>query len=233
MGEFLKKHESLQSALETYTDTIKNETLLKEEINSIINAIAYNENESATLREHFENAKRSYNKIEEVHRRAQLESKDALKSAKNHSEGFSPDDEGFDKFRDKFNSLSKNETTLRNTLDELQTKVNCMSTADDSEIAEYERGLNLIESLRQRIDEITPQLQNIKDGQERLYQEWMEPLQQLVEDINKNFGYYFETMGCAGEVVISKDKGETEYSEYGLAIRVTYRKEDQLQELNR
>lgn len=39
-------------------------------------------------------------------------------------------------------------------------------------------------------------------------------------------------MGCSGEVVVSQDGGIEEYSEYGLAVRITYRVGEPLQELN-
>lgn len=116
LGNYIKKHENLASALSTYNESIKTEFLLKEEINIALNAVAFHENESATLRVQYENARRSFNKIEDVHRRAKSDAGSALNDAKNLSEGYTPDDRGFSKFKEKFNSLSRNETTLRDIL---------------------------------------------------------------------------------------------------------------------
>lgn len=36
-----------------------------------------------------------------------------------------------------------------------------------------------------------------------LKEKWLQPLEQLVEDINKNFSSYFSAMNCAGEVTLA------------------------------
>lgn len=233
MNTYLKKHDNLLSVLSNYSENVKSQAILKEEVNIVRDSIAYYENEGLSLRENYENAKKNYNKIEEVHRNAQLVANDALKTAKNLSEGFTPEEKGFEKFQEKYNSLPKGDKALQKLWDELQMKVNCMSTADESEVREYEKGLNLIESLREKLEQKTPLIQNIKQRRETLFEEWINPLQDLVGKINKNFSDYFQSMGCAGEVEISKEKGDLSFSDYGLVIRVTYRKEDPLQELNR
>lgn len=233
MTSYMKKHQNLQIALSEFTQSVIAESLIREEINIVRENITILENDGVTLREGYENSRKDYNKVEVVYKRAQQDSNTALRAAKTLSDGFTPEDKGFDKFREKFRSLPKNDNALQNLIDELQTKVSCISTADEGEMREYEAGLQMISNLQTQLEEKSPMIQDIKNRRTLLYEEWINPLQELVGQINKNFGHYFESMGCAGEVEIGKEKGEMCFSEYGLVIRVTYRKEDALQELNR
>lgn len=191
------------------------------------------ENEGSDLREHYNNSRRDYNKIEVVHQRVKQDMKDALEAARKLSDGFKPDDKGFDKYREKYNSLPKDMEALRDMMDEIQMRVGCMTTADEGEMKEYERGLSLIENIQEKLEENLPLIQSMKLRKTTLLHEWLTPLTELVDEINKYFSNYFESMGCAGEVGISKDKGEECFSDYGLCIKVTYRPENPLQELNR
>ena len=75
-------------------------------------------------------------------------------------------------------------------------------------------------------------LSKITSRMDQLREEWLDPLRQLVSEINTNFGAAFERMGCAGEVSINPGDDERDFSNYGICIKVTYRNGEPLQELN-
>ncbi|KAJ8979330.1 hypothetical protein NQ317_006944 [Molorchus minor] len=67
---------------------------------------------------------------------------------------------------------------------------------------------------------------------ERMQEEWLTPLKQLVAEINLKFATAFEQMGCAGEIAVCTGDNDKDFSQYGLSIKVTYRNGEPLQELN-
>uniref|UniRef100_A0A4W3I9A6 Structural maintenance of chromosomes protein 5 n=1 Tax=Callorhinchus milii TaxID=7868 RepID=A0A4W3I9A6_CALMI len=61
-------------------------------------------------------------------------------------------------------------------------------------------------------------------------EKWLNPLKQLVEQINEKFSEHFRSMQCAGEVDLHTEN-EEEYDKYGIRIRVKFRSSTQLHEL--
>uniref|UniRef100_G3WER0 Structural maintenance of chromosomes protein 5 n=1 Tax=Sarcophilus harrisii TaxID=9305 RepID=G3WER0_SARHA len=59
---------------------------------------------------------------------------------------------------------------------------------------------------------------------------WLNPLKNLVEQINEKFGSFFSSMQCAGEVDLHTEN-EEDYDKYGIRIRVKFRSSTQLHEL--
>lgn len=46
---------------------------------------------------------------------------------------------------------------------------------------------------------------------EEIKRQWLEPLRELMEKINENFGYFFSCMKCAGEVDLSVPANEVSF----------------------
>lgn len=233
LKEYTDKFVSLQSTLKNLSRSQKVKVNINIEINVVRQEINTLENENQNLREEYDRAKKNCEKIETFHKNLKNELHDALKSAKELSDNFTPNDRGFKKFKTKFDSLPESEDDLLQLMEELQIKIRLMSTADENEIREYENGLTSITKFREQRDEKQPLINSIREKQKIVFRDWIEPLEALVKEINKNFSQYYESMGCAGEVEIHKENGVAGIADYGLAIRVTYRNEDPLQELNR
>uniref|UniRef100_A0AAQ5X2H8 Structural maintenance of chromosomes protein 5 n=1 Tax=Amphiprion ocellaris TaxID=80972 RepID=A0AAQ5X2H8_AMPOC len=126
---------------------------------------------------------------------------------------------------------------LPNTLDEIEAMLNeersraeCFTGLSENVVDEYNRREQEIKHLEKELEEKSNALnayrQNISEAKER----WLNPLKQLVEQINDKFSDFFRSMQCAGEVDLHSEN-EEEYDKYGIRIRVKFHSSTQLHEL--
>uniref|UniRef100_A0A8D3DZZ0 Structural maintenance of chromosomes protein 5 n=1 Tax=Scophthalmus maximus TaxID=52904 RepID=A0A8D3DZZ0_SCOMX len=126
---------------------------------------------------------------------------------------------------------------LPNTLDEIDAMLNeersraeCFTGLSENVVDEYNKREQEIKHLETELEEKTNALstyrQNISEAKER----WLNPLKQLVEQINDKFSDFFRSMQCAGEVDLHTEN-EEEYDKYGIRIRVKFHSSTQLHEL--
>uniref|UniRef100_A0A3Q1EJA9 Structural maintenance of chromosomes protein 5 n=1 Tax=Acanthochromis polyacanthus TaxID=80966 RepID=A0A3Q1EJA9_9TELE len=131
------------------------------------------------------------------------------------------------------NAFSK----LPDTLDEIEAMLNeersraeCFTGLSENVVDEYNRREQEIKHLEKELEEKSNALnayrQNISEAKER----WLNPLKQLVEQINDKFSDFFRSMQCAGEVDLHSEN-EEEYDKYGIRIRVKFHSSTQLHEL--
>uniref|UniRef100_A0A8C2DK02 Structural maintenance of chromosomes protein 5 n=1 Tax=Cyprinus carpio TaxID=7962 RepID=A0A8C2DK02_CYPCA len=114
---------------------------------------------------------------------------------------------------------------LLNTKDDI-----LKSVGNQTVVEEYNRREREIQNMEKELDDKTNALttyrQNIAEAKER----WLNPLKQLVDQINERFSDFFRSMQCAGEVDLHSEN-EEEYDKYGIRIRVKFRSSTQLHEL--
>uniref|UniRef100_A0A667ZZ03 Structural maintenance of chromosomes protein 5 n=1 Tax=Myripristis murdjan TaxID=586833 RepID=A0A667ZZ03_9TELE len=126
---------------------------------------------------------------------------------------------------------------LPDTLDELdamlneeQSRADCFTGLSESVVEEYNRREQEIKNLEKELDDKSNALnayrQNISEAKER----WLNPLKQLVDQINEKFSDFFRSMQCAGEVDLHYEN-EEEYDKYGIRIRVKFHSSTQMHEL--
>uniref|UniRef100_A0A7N8Y246 Structural maintenance of chromosomes protein 5 n=1 Tax=Mastacembelus armatus TaxID=205130 RepID=A0A7N8Y246_9TELE len=126
---------------------------------------------------------------------------------------------------------------LPDTLDEIEAMLNeersraeCFTSLSETVVDEYNRREQEIKHLEKELEAKTNALntyrQNITEAKER----WLNPLKQLVEQINDKFSDFFRSMQCAGEVDLHSEN-EDEYDKYGIRIRVKFHSSTQLHEL--
>ncbi|KAM4611009.1 structural maintenance of chromosomes protein 5 [Polymixia lowei] len=126
---------------------------------------------------------------------------------------------------------------LPDTLDEIDAMLNeersraeCFTGLSENVVEEYTRREQEIKNLEKELDEKSNALnayrQNISEAKER----WLNPLKQLVDQINEKFSDFFRSMQCAGEVDLHSEN-EEEYDKYGIRIRVKFHSSTQLHEL--
>ncbi|RXN36310.1 structural maintenance of chromosomes 5 [Labeo rohita] len=126
---------------------------------------------------------------------------------------------------------------LPDTLDEIdamlneeKTRADCFTGLSDAVVEEYNRREQEIQNMEKELDDKTNALttyrRNIAEAKER----WLNPLKQLVDQINERFSDFFRSMQCAGEVDLHSEN-EEEYDKYGIRIRVKFRSSTQLHEL--
>ncbi|KAA8591130.1 hypothetical protein FQN60_002073 [Etheostoma spectabile] len=131
------------------------------------------------------------------------------------------------------NAFSK----LPDTLDEIDTMLNeeraraeCFTGLNERVVEEYNKREQEIKHLEKELEDRSNALnayrQNISEAKER----WLNPLKQLVEQINGKFSDFFRSMQCAGEVDLHSEN-EEEYDKYGIRIRVKFHSSTQLHEL--
>uniref|UniRef100_A0A7N8X307 Structural maintenance of chromosomes protein 5 n=1 Tax=Mastacembelus armatus TaxID=205130 RepID=A0A7N8X307_9TELE len=133
--------------------------------------------------------------------------------------------------------LLKAFSKLPDTLDEIEAMLNeersraeCFTSLSETVVDEYNRREQEIKHLEKELEAKTNALntyrQNITEAKER----WLNPLKQLVEQINDKFSDFFRSMQCAGEVDLHSEN-EDEYDKYGIRIRVKFHSSTQLHEL--
>ncbi|XP_034551442.1 structural maintenance of chromosomes protein 5 [Notolabrus celidotus] len=131
------------------------------------------------------------------------------------------------------NAFSKLPITLDDIdamLNEEHSRAECFTGLSESVVDEYNRREQEIKNLEKELEEKSNNLnayrQNIAEAKER----WLNPLKQLVEQINAKFSDFFRQMQCAGEVDLHSEN-EEEYDKYGIRIRVKFHSSTQLHEL--
>ncbi|XP_058498969.1 structural maintenance of chromosomes protein 5 [Solea solea] len=126
---------------------------------------------------------------------------------------------------------------LPNTLDEIDALLNeersraeCFTGLSENVVDEYNRRDQEIKHLEKELEDkgtaLNAYRQNISEAKNR----WLNPLKQLVEQINVKFSDFFRSMQCAGEVDLHTEN-EEEYDKYGIRIRVKFHSSTQLHEL--
>uniref|UniRef100_A0A665U8G5 Structural maintenance of chromosomes protein 5 n=1 Tax=Echeneis naucrates TaxID=173247 RepID=A0A665U8G5_ECHNA len=132
--------------------------------------------------------------------------------------------------RNAFNKLPDTLDEIDAMLNEERSRAECFTGLSESVVEEYNRREQEINNLEKELEEKSNALntyrQNISEAKER----WLNPLKQLVEQINGKFSDFFRSIQCAGEVDLHAEN-EEEYDKYGIRIRVKFHSSTQLHEL--
>ncbi|XP_072114208.1 structural maintenance of chromosomes protein 5 [Mobula birostris] len=129
-----------------------------------------------------------------------------------------------------FQSLPNSLDEIDACLNEEKSRASCFTGLNFSVVDEYKRRKQEIENLSDELNKKKNELENYKLNISQVKERWLNPLKQLVEQINEKFSEYFRSMQCAGEVDLHTDS-EEEYDKYGIRIRVKFRSSTQLHEL--
>lgn len=79
---------------------------------------------------------------------------------------------------------------------------------DPSIVRDYNEKMRHITELQKEKDGAERNLAEIKQEIEKEKAAWLNPLQDLIGTVNRNFGRFFANMGCAGEVQLHKGEDE-------------------------
>ncbi|KAJ7335530.1 hypothetical protein JRQ81_013471 [Phrynocephalus forsythii] len=133
--------------------------------------------------------------------------------------------------------LAKAFQSVPDTLDEIDALLNeersrasCITGFSDSVIDEYNKRSEEIARMTLELEEKKKELDNYRQNISQVKERWLNPLKQLVDQINEKFSHFFSSMQCAGEVDLHT-ANEEDYDKYGIRIRVKFRSNTQLQEL--
>ncbi|XP_040009669.1 structural maintenance of chromosomes protein 5 [Xiphias gladius] len=169
------------------------------------------------------------NRLEQ--RKVQLteQCKDLLKRAKSMCT-MQPDESLPEDLRNAFSKLPDTLDEIDAMLNEERSRAECFTGLSESVVDEYSSRELEITHLEKELEDQSNALnayrQNISEAKER----WLNPLKQLVEQINEKFSDFFRSMQCAGEVDLHAEN-EEEYDKYGIRIRVKFHSSTQLHEL--
>jgi chromosome segregation ATPase len=139
------------------------------------------------------------------------------------------------------------------TLDEIDAHIHeeraraeCNQATNDEIVKKYEERQDHIDCLEGKVEAMGHQLQRDEEGLDKLKKRstyliklmrlkfrcclfsWLDPLKQRLDEVSKQYGLFFQEMGCASEVSLIEDE---DYSKFGISLRVKYRKNEELHEL--
>ena len=127
---------------------------------------------------------------------------------------------------------------LPDSLDKIDAEI-CQTEAlnqastnvDEKTVADYFARQKEIERLRAELEKHKKKITNHKSDYEEKKNSWLAKVEQMIQDINTKFSGLFQQLKCTGEICLSRPENSEEFSEYGVCIKVSFRKEEQLQEL--
>ncbi|XP_041860564.1 structural maintenance of chromosomes protein 5 [Melanotaenia boesemani] len=132
--------------------------------------------------------------------------------------------------RNAFSKLPDSLEEVDAMLNEERSRAECFTGLSENVVEEYNRREQEIKHLEKDLQEKTAALNVYRQNMSEAKQRWLNPLKQLVEQINDKFSEFFRSMQCAGEVDLYSEN-EEEYDKYGIRIRVKFHSNTQLHEL--
>lgn len=160
------------------------------------------ENKAYDIRQLCEEAERTLQVIKQQYDEITKEAKQGLQKGKDLSNGYTPDQDGFNEFREEYDKLSNNIEDLEREKSEIVGRMECLTTADEDEMREYEKRLELIQQLEDSLRNDTTDIDSMNQRIAKMESSYITPLQKLVDEISTRFSAAFERMGCAGDVSI-------------------------------
>ncbi|XP_029468527.1 structural maintenance of chromosomes protein 5 [Rhinatrema bivittatum] len=133
-------------------------------------------------------------------------------------------------FQTAFQALPNTVDEIDALLNEEKSRASCFTGLNASVVDEYKKKAQEIQQLSEELDQKKMELENYRQNISKVKENWLNPLKQLVEQINEKFSLFFSSMQCAGEVDLHTEN-EEDYDKYGIRIRVKFRSNAQLHEL--
>nr|CAD7429458.1 unnamed protein product [Timema monikensis] len=159
--------------------------------------------------------------------------RELLEAAKASTDGFTPANPEFEHYSALFETLPNDVVDLKSAIRETRAKLSCLGDVNPHLIQEYEQRSQQIADLNGALEGRANKNGTLMEKMHEIKGRWLPPLRELVERINNKFGECFTALKSAGEVVLDYGQDENDFEHYGLRIRVKFRSEDQLQNLNR
>ncbi|KAI5632265.1 AAA domain-containing protein [Phthorimaea operculella] len=225
-------HWDLMEIMQKLHNQINNANMWKAKLDISRNAIVQQESELRELRSELQNVQTTLENIEGLLNRAKSNAKEKLIEAKRSCNNKLPQDPDFP-YKTDFDTLPSDIDRLQAHCIELQTRIDCMDKGDENVIKEYEEREKTIARLRSEVNETSDMNKQLEDRMNKLRSKWLPPLEQLLRDIDRQFGNMFAKLDCAGEIKLEKGGSEDDYDKYGVAILVRFRASEQLQQLTR
>ncbi|CAG7730182.1 unnamed protein product [Allacma fusca] len=124
-----------------------------------------------------------------------------------------------------------NETKVDGEINKCNAQLNFLPDTDERIVETYNKRMQKITELEKIKSDTETNLHLKKTEILNLKSRWLEPLEELVQRINTNFGNFFRQMQCVGEVSLDRGEDENNFSKYGIKIKVKFRSNEPLVEL--
>lgn len=192
--------ESIQNRYRIYTNSLielklenVNVSIYNKEVLSL--SEKYNE-----LEEFYIQAEEKLIEIRQEYDTLKREEQTAHTKALNLSNNSSPKSRGFSEFQAVHDELSNDLEQLDAERQNVMTKMECLTTADEQELKEYELTEKKIEEWGEKVVSANAELEKLTEQLEIAENEWSTPLKEMIAAVNHRFGIAFERMQCVGEV---------------------------------
>lgn len=219
--------------INTIAKSIESTNLFTMQLEDVRDESRKKEVELCKIRDALTETEQTLNHVERAYANSRGKARTLLEKAKELSNGFTPTENGFEPFRDTYAKLPDDLDILNEEEERIKTAISCLRIADVRELETYEARNKQIEELESIIENANSTINNANVDIKQLEAKWIEPLQELIEKINKKFSESFKLMNCGGEVSLSASENPEDYSQYGISIKVMFRDGQPLQELNR
>jgi structural maintenance of chromosomes protein 5 len=136
-----------------------------------------------------------------------------------------------DEYKANFSKLPDSTDKLEMDIAQAEAIQQCSSSVDESVIKDFEHRAKRIEELKRDFEKKNQRLANHQNNYENTKNEWMAQVEEMIETINTKFSGLFLLLKCAGEVSLGRPDNPEDFSKYGICIKVSFRNDEQLQEL--
>ena len=125
-----------------------------------------------------------------------------------------------DSSRERFALLPSNAGDLEDEIIKLVSQINLLIVADPNVVQEHNEILKSIDDLELRVRKEEQSFSLHEGGRLKLHDKWLNPLENIVKQLNSKFTRLFADLGFVGEVRLRKDD---DYSKYAIEIWVKFR----------
>ncbi|XP_014247932.1 structural maintenance of chromosomes protein 5 [Cimex lectularius] len=178
------------------------------------------------LVEKLENKKKEYLSLKN-------EVKFLLNQARKSTDGLTPDDDKFiKKYAPQFSQFAENIDELQQSILQLENEVDLIRAASKKILSDYKEQQEIVSKLRGEVEKMEVMIGSEEQELNALKENWFTTVLALLDGINLKFSDYLSFLGCSGSVELDHGKDPEDYENYGVSIKVKFRNDEPLQELN-
>ncbi|KAJ9575653.1 hypothetical protein L9F63_007482, partial [Diploptera punctata] len=191
---------ALLEQLKLYDQISVENEIIQQELEILKEVVHKKENESHELLQKFEDAKRILSDVDQRIKHYKTEATHLYEEAKVATDGITPREVRFTTFKEAFSYLPDTEEELAREIQKYQAQADCLGDSDETILTEFENQKSHIASLKQSVKDKEEECRKIKEEMDSVRESWLEPLETLVDQINRKYGDCFARLQCAGEV---------------------------------
>lgn len=130
-----------------------------------------------------------------------------------------------------FSSAPNRLDDLDNEIHSMQARAEVLYQVDEQVVREFEDREKEIQRLEKQLLDLESHRHTHQEDISLAKRKWLQPLTDMIQEINTNFIYFFSCLNCCGEVSLSEPENPEDYEKYGVCVKVKFRDDETLQEL--